>query len=264
VSLSLIDHDYEGTILSERAQVSFSNNITFIGIERQPWNTRDTLAQTFLQMPYPSTLHLRTAELSIGSWQSRQSRPYLVSFAGKYEPTSSNSGKGPHNGFTVRRALWATLRASNDTRSDVAIHAFTPRSGKSDIAIAHKQMVSSIFCLQPPGDSPTRKGFFDSLLLGCIPVIFRSGSYSKVFPHLGSVEKLAVILDEKEVLAGLDVVQVLSKVPRNTITAKQKAIARLATRFQYKLDSAHVNRSAPDAFDTLLQQLAWRATRDVW
>lgn len=35
-------------------------------------------------------------------------------------------------------------------------------------------MADSTFCLEPPGDSPTRKGFFDALLAGCIPVIFGS------------------------------------------------------------------------------------------
>ncbi|XVF65346.1 hypothetical protein PTKIN_Ptkin09bG0240700 [Pterospermum kingtungense] len=31
---------------------------------------------------------------------------------------------------------------------------------------------SSIFCLQPPGDSYTRRSIFDSILAGCIPVFF--------------------------------------------------------------------------------------------
>lgn len=30
----------------------------------------------------------------------------------------------------------------------------------------------SIFCLEPEGDTPDRKSIYDSLLLGCIPVLF--------------------------------------------------------------------------------------------
>lgn len=30
----------------------------------------------------------------------------------------------------------------------------------------------SDFCLTPPGDTPTRRGFIESLLLGCVPVLF--------------------------------------------------------------------------------------------
>ena len=34
------------------------------------------------------------------------------------------------------------------------------------------ELANAIFCLQPPGDTPTRKSVFDSLLTGCIPVFF--------------------------------------------------------------------------------------------
>lgn len=33
-------------------------------------------------------------------------------------------------------------------------------------------MAKSVFCVQPTGDTLVRKGIFDSLLLGCIPVLF--------------------------------------------------------------------------------------------
>lgn len=32
--------------------------------------------------------------------------------------------------------------------------------------------LKSVFCFQPIGDLMTRKGLFDSILLGCIPVVF--------------------------------------------------------------------------------------------
>ena len=34
-------------------------------------------------------------------------------------------------------------------------------------------MLHSVFCLQPPGDTLTRKGFYDSILCSCIPLISR-------------------------------------------------------------------------------------------
>lgn len=37
----------------------------------------------------------------------------------------------------------------------------------------------AIFCPAPPGDSITRKSIFDSLLAGCIPVIFAKASISQ-------------------------------------------------------------------------------------
>merc|ERR1712190_344676 len=32
--------------------------------------------------------------------------------------------------------------------------------------------LNSKFCLMPKGDTPTRKGLFDALLCGCIPIVF--------------------------------------------------------------------------------------------
>ncbi|CAN1816274.1 Probable xyloglucan galactosyltransferase GT11 [Linum perenne] len=43
----------------------------------------------------------------------------------------------------------------------------------------------SAFCLQPPGDSPTRRSIFDSMLAGCIPVFFHPFSaYGQYIWHL--------------------------------------------------------------------------------
>jgi hypothetical protein len=52
-------------------------------------------------------------------------------------------------------------------------------------AILLGAMHQSQFCLQPPGDSPTRRSFFDAMLAGCIPVIFsKEAAWSQYFHHL--------------------------------------------------------------------------------
>ena len=45
---------------------------------------------------------------------------------------------------------------------------------------------SSDFSLQPAGDTPTRRAFYDSWLMGCIPVVSQSASltYSRIFKGL--------------------------------------------------------------------------------
>ena len=35
-----------------------------------------------------------------------------------------------------------------------------------------------VFCIEPEGDSPDRKSIYDSLLLGCIPVVFLRRSFA--------------------------------------------------------------------------------------
>jgi hypothetical protein len=61
--------------------------------------------------------------------------------------------------------------------------------------------VESEFCLQPPGDSPTRKSVFDSLISGCIPVLFDPFTAYYQYPwHLPEdYDKYSVFLDKKEV-----------------------------------------------------------------
>ena len=33
-------------------------------------------------------------------------------------------------------------------------------------------ILNSVFCAQPEGDSKSRKGLIDSIILGCIPIVF--------------------------------------------------------------------------------------------
>jgi hypothetical protein len=36
--------------------------------------------------------------------------------------------------------------------------------------------LGSVFCLQPMGDNPVRRGVFDSWLSGCIPIVFAAAT----------------------------------------------------------------------------------------
>lgn len=57
--------------------------------------------------------------------------------------------------------------------------------------------LNSFFSLQPHGDRKTRRGFYHSLLLGCIPVIFTNtaDAYREVFDKVVPIEEIAVIID---------------------------------------------------------------------
>ncbi|CAI7772206.1 unnamed protein product [Closterium sp. NIES-54] len=51
--------------------------------------------------------------------------------------------------------------------------------------IVMRTHLASHFCLQPWGDSPTRRSLFDAMLAGCIPVVFSDWSMQRQFPwHL--------------------------------------------------------------------------------
>ncbi len=52
----------------------------------------------------------------------------------------------------------------------------------------------SYFALQPPGDRETRRGFFQCLLLGCIPVIFKDNQIGYQQHTLLNIESICVVI----------------------------------------------------------------------
>lgn len=60
--------------------------------------------------------------------------------------------------------------------------------------------LNSHFSLQPHGDKQSRKGFYHSLLLGCIPVVFNDNCdvYKKVLNGIVNLEDVAIILDKNK------------------------------------------------------------------
>lgn len=92
------------------------------------------------------------------------------------------------------------------------------------------------FCPAPPGDSLTRKSLFDSLLAGCIPVIFIRASLSQYswFLSKEEVDAVSVYISMKEMLTDkVNFMERLSSISDDEILSKQSEIARIAPRLQY-------------------------------
>ena len=52
---------------------------------------------------------------------------------------------------------------------------------------AMRAFMGSVFCLQPRGDTQTRRSTFDAIIAGCIPVFFnKDGAYTQYTWHLPS------------------------------------------------------------------------------
>ncbi|KAI4343253.1 hypothetical protein MLD38_027781 [Melastoma candidum] len=80
-----------------------------------------------------------------------------------------------------------------------------------------QMFMESEFCLQPLGDSPTRKSLFDSLVSGCIPEVFDPFTAYYQYPwHLPEDRgRYSVYVDQEEVRQGkANVVERLRKVLR--------------------------------------------------
>lgn len=114
-----------------------------------------------------------------------------------------------------------------------------------------RALAKSVFCLQPRGDSVTRKGFFDTIVAGCIPVLFANGTaYTQYRWHLPASPSLySVFIPEADVLANrVDVIDMLSRIPLAQIRSMQQAVRHLIPRVVYSPPST----SLPDAFSITL------------
>ena len=119
-------------------------------------------------VPFPSDYHYSHSEYAAGAkaaatrglqydlpWQNFKNRSIIVSFVGNTRRYNDISTR-------IREAL---VHQCSNHRPQCQHGAY-----KHDNKVGqHHVSRSSIFCLQPPGDMPTRKSLFDAVLSGCIP-----------------------------------------------------------------------------------------------
>eukprot|EP00744_Colponema_vietnamica_P020618 GILI01029323.1.p1 GENE.GILI01029323.1~~GILI01029323.1.p1 ORF type:complete len:288 (-),score=57.91 GILI01029323.1:109-942(-) len=126
-----------------------------------------------------------------------------------------------------------------------------------------QQMENSTFCLSPPGWAPWSLRPFESLMLGCIPVIIgRHIALPWETLNLFSYDDIAVIVSEEE--AKGDLKGRLSSFSPEEITARQENIKLVWRLFTYQRKrfprrvSDPINFKEMDAFDLLLLEVAKR------
>ena len=136
------------------------------------------------------------------------------------------------------------------------------------------------FCLQPPGDAVSRKAIVDSVLLGCIPVLFHEGQARQWPWHWGAWrENASVLVDMRFITTRrMDPIHALAAIPSARVAHMQATITRHAHVMQYSVvetvklpyeirDSAAVAEAdadttqLPDAFDVTMRH-AWARARD--
>jgi hypothetical protein len=94
---------------------------------------------------------------------------------------------------------------------------------------------NSTFCLQPPGDAVSRKAIVDSLLLGCIPVLFHRGQVAQWPWHWGSWQADASVVIDMDAVhrRKVDPLAFLAAISPSRITRMQATIAEHAHRMHY-------------------------------
>lgn len=115
--------------------------------------------------PFPADFHWSHEVKKPFPWESMD-RPILTSYIGSeksfYRPSKRLRSSIIHYCNLHPNLCVHSSYGLNGTRYSFLVEGYNP------LLISQK----SIFCFQPTGDLMTRKGLFDSILQGCIPVVF--------------------------------------------------------------------------------------------
>lgn len=217
-------------------------------IERQPWHEND------VGIPHPTFFHPHSDD-DVFAWQwkaLRSERKNLVGFAGAARPGS------PDN---IRSLLIDQCAAAEDGRLCRHVDC---TSGNCELPEAVIELfLESEFCLQPPGDSPTRKSVFDSLISGCIPVFFDPFTAYYQYPwHLPEDHsKYSVMIDKNELQrSGENVVKKLMGISVDKREEMRSYIVyELLPGLVYG-DSNNVIEKFQDAYDIAINNLLQRVS----
>ncbi|XP_068650792.1 probable xyloglucan galactosyltransferase GT20 [Aristolochia californica] len=219
-------------------------------IERQPWHMND------IGVPHPTHFHPHSDQ-DIIQWQSKlinSERRHLVSFAG---------GARPEAPLNIRSVLIEQCKTSAGHCRFVDCKSGECSKPEAVIDL----FMESEFCLQPPGDSPTRKSVFDSLVAGCIPVLFDPFTAYYQYPwHLPEDHtKYSEYIDQEEVRQmKVDVVERLSQV---SITKREEMRKYIVYELMPGLvygDSTSEFEKFEDSFIISMNNLHDRVRRSIY
>ncbi|KAL8256009.1 hypothetical protein R6Q59_031076 [Mikania micrantha] len=216
-------------------------NITVLTLESRayPWQEQS--------IPYLTSFHPPNLAL-FDSWikrVSRSKRSTLMLFAG---------GGGISSTPNVRRSI--RLECDNTTACE-----FIDCSGgvcEHDPIKIMKPMLRASFCLQPPGDTPTRRSTFDSILAGCIPVFFEDLSARKQYGwHLleDEYDEFSVMIPKEDVVfKGVSVIEVLKGISGIEVRRKREKLIEMIPRVIYRKHGSSLGlKTKKDAFDITIE-----------
>lgn len=114
----------------------------------------------------------------------------------------------------------------------------------------------SVFCLEPGGDSPWRKSLYESLVSGCLPIIFSVYNLHVSPMHWASFARnVSVLIDPNAFVEGrVDLIQTIRSISSTDILAKQTLLSQHAHRLHYSIDD-YPN----DAFEIMMKGVYYQA-----
>ncbi|KAK9067525.1 hypothetical protein SSX86_011636 [Deinandra increscens subsp. villosa] len=223
-----------------------ARNMSVLLIESSPWNSND------FAIPYPTYFH-PSKDSEVSDWQDRMmkmERKHLFCFAGA--PRLGNPK-------SIRSRLIDQCR---DSRVGKLLECGADESKCHSPSNVVKMFQSSVFCLQPQGDSYTRRSAFDSILAGCIPVFFHPGSfYTQYTWHLPKdYTKYSVFIPEADIRRNISIEERLSQIDPDKINKMREEVINLIPRLIYA-DPRSKLETTKDAFDVSVDAIIRKVTK---
>jgi hypothetical protein len=224
-----------------------ARNMSMLVVESSPWHAND------FGIPYPTYFH-PAKDSEVFLWQDRMrnlERKWLFSFAGAPRPGNVKSIRGQIIDQCKSSPVGKLLECD-----------FGESKCHSPSSIM-QMFQSSLFCLQPQGDSYTRRSAFDSMLAGCIPVFFHPGSaYMQYTWHLPkNYTKYSVFIPEEDIRKkNVSIEERLSQIPQEEVKKMREEVINLIPRLIYA-DPRSKLESHKDAFDVSVQAIIDKVTK---
>ncbi|KAJ0988664.1 hypothetical protein J5N97_007020 [Dioscorea zingiberensis] len=214
-------------------------NMSTLVFESSPWDSND------FAIPYPTYFHPSCYSVLV-SWQDKvrsSERQWLFSFAGAPRLNRKDSIRG---------------EVIEQCRASAKCNLMECGSGLSECHSPGSVMSlfeTTTFCLQPQGDTPTRRSVFDSMVAGCVPVFFHPRTaydqYTWYLPR--EHDRYSVFIAEDEVRRGeVSIEEVLSGYSEEQVRAMRDEVVRLIPRLIYG-DPRSRSVGFKDAFDVAVE-----------
>ncbi|KAG6403117.1 hypothetical protein SASPL_135334 [Salvia splendens] len=200
--------------------------MSMLVVESSPWNAHD------YGIPYPTYFHPSTDD-DVIIWQERMrrlARKYLFCFVGAPRPGNAKSIRGQIIEQCKDSMLCKLLECGVGESK-----CHSPRS-------VMRMFQNSVFCMQPQGDSYTRRSAFDSMLAGCIPVLTHPApAYTQYIWHLPkNYSVYSVFLPEDDIRGNLSIEERLSEIPAERVKEMREAVISLVPQLIYAREDEDV------------------------
>ncbi|XP_078448106.1 exostosin family protein [Wolffia australiana] len=224
-------------------------NVTALVLESRRWAWQEQA------VPYLTSFH-PPSQARLEAWLGRARRARrrrLMMFAG-------GAAGGPGSPPNIRRSI----RAECENRSELCelVDCAGGVCAREPVRYV-RPMLRSVFCLQPPGQTPTRRSTFDAIVAGCIPVFFQEDSAQTQYAwHLPEEEfpQFSVLIPKEDVVAGgISIAETLLAVPQAEIRRMREKLLQLAPRVVYRPRRS----AAKDAVDLAIEGVLAKIARRV-